>query len=144
MKSMHQLLDAKGGSILSVPPSATIYDALLIMAAKHVGALLVMEGERLAGIFSERDYARSTVLKSGLSKDTPISEVMTPASHLITITPSHTVEECLNLVTDKRIRHLPVMENGKVIGVLSIGDLVKETIAHQQFLISQLESYIHS
>lgn len=144
MKSVRQLLDAKGSFILSVPSGATVYDALVIMAEKRVGALLVMDGEQLAGIFSERDYARSTVLKSDLSKNTPISEVMTPASHLITITLGHTVEECLNLVTDKRIRHLPVLEHGKVIGVLSIGDLVKATIEHQQFLIQQLESYIHS
>jgi len=142
MKTARQLLDSKGGSILSIPSGATVYDALVIMAEKHVGALLVMDGDQLCGIFSERDYARSLVLKGKASKDTPISDVMTPQSCLITVSPSHTVEECLNLVSNKRIRHLPVLDGGKVVGVLSIGDLVKETIEYQQFLIQQLESYI--
>lgn len=144
MKTVRQLLDAKGSTILSVPSNATVYDALVIMAEKHVGALLIMDGDHLAGIFSERDYARSVVLKGKSSKDTPIKEIMTPGALLITVNPSQTVEECLNLVSDKRIRHLPVLENGKVAGVLSIGDLVKATIEYQQFLINQLESYIHS
>ena len=144
MKTVRQLLDAKGRFVLSVSSDATVYDALVIMAEKHVGALLVMDGEHLAGIFSERDYARSVVLKGKSSKDTPIKEIMTPGSLLITVTPLQTVEECLNLVSNKRIRHLPVLENGKVAGVLSIGDLVKATIEYQQFLIGQLESYIQS
>lgn len=144
MKTVRQLLDAKGHETLSVPSDATVYDALIIMAEKHVGALLVMDGHHLAGIFSERDYARSVVLKGKSSKDTPIKEIMTPGSLLITVTPTQTVEECLNLVSNKRIRHLPVLENGQVVGVLSIGDLVKATIEYQQFLIKQLESYIQS
>jgi len=144
MKTVRQLLDAKGNSILSISSDSTVYDALVIMAEKHVGALLIMDAGHLVGIFSERDYARSVVLKGKSSKDTPIKEVMTPGSLLITVDPGQTVEECLNLVSDKRIRHLPVLEDGKVIGVLSIGDLVKATIEYQQFLIQQLESYIHS
>lgn len=144
MKTVRQLLDAKGNSILSISSDATVYDALVIMAEKHVGALLIMDAGHLVGIFSERDYARSVVLKGKSSKDTPIKEVMTPGSLLITVDPCQTVEECLNLVSDKRIRHLPVLEDGKVVGVLSIGDLVKATIEYQQFLIQQLESYIHS
>ena len=144
MKTVRQLLDAKGNSILSISSDATVYDALVIMADKHVGALLIMDAGHLVGIFSERDYARSVVLKGKSSKDTPIKEIMTPGSLLITVDPSQTVEECLNLVSDKRIRHLPVLEDGKVVGVLSIGDLVKATIEYQQFLIQQLESYIHS
>ena len=144
MKTVRQLLDAKGNSILSISSDSTVYDALVIMAEKHVGALLIMDAGHLVGIFSERDYARSVVLKGKSSKDTPIKEVMTPGSLLITVNPGQTVEECLNLVSDKRIRHLPVLEDGKVIGVLSIGDLVKATIEYQQFLIQQLESYIHS
>ncbi len=144
MKTVRQLLDAKGNSILSISSDATVYDALVIMAEKHVGALLIMDAGHLVGIFSERDYARSVVLKGKSSKDTPIKEVMTPGSLLITVDPGQTVEECLNLVSDKRIRHLPVLEDGKVVGVLSIGDLVKATIEYQQFLIQQLESYIHS
>lgn len=142
MKTLQQLLEAKGGAILSLPSSATVYDALVIMAEKHIGALLVMDDGKLAGIFSERDYARGIVLKGKSSKDTPVSEIMTPRSCLITVTLSHTVEECLSLVNDKRIRHLPVMDGEKVVGILSIGDLVKETIEHQRFLINQLERYI--
>lgn len=144
MKTVRQLLDAKGSSILSVSSDATVYDALVIMAENHVGALLVMDNNRLVGIFSERDYARSVVLKGKSSKDTPIQEIMTPGSLLITVNPGQTVEECLNLVSNKRIRHLPVLENNQVVGVLSIGDLVKATIEYQQFLIRQLENYIHS
>lgn len=144
MKTVRQLLDAKGNSILSISSDATVYDALVIMAEKHIGALLIMDAGHLVGIFSERDYARSVVLKGKSSKDTPIKEVMTPGSLLITVDPGQTVEECLNLVSDKRIRHLPVLEDGRVVGVLSIGDLVKATIEYQQFLIQQLESYIHS
>lgn len=144
MKTVRQLLDAKGNYILSITSDSTVYDALVIMAEKHVGALLIMDAGHLVGIFSERDYARSVVLKGKSSKDTPIKEIMTPGSLLITVNPGQTVEECLNLVSDKRIRHLPVLEDGKVVGVLSIGDLVKATIEYQQFLIQQLESYIHS
>ena len=144
MKTVRQLLENKGRTILSIAPDAPVYDALVIMAEKQVGALLVMEGDRLAGIFSERDYAREVALKGKTSRDTPVSDVMTPQSCVITITPDDTVESCMNLVNDKRIRHLPVIEAGQVVGVLSIGDLVKETITHQRFLIDQLESYIKS
>ncbi len=142
MKTVRQLLDARTGPVLSIAPDASVYDALVLMAEKHIGAVLVMKGDELVGIFSERDYARSVALKGKTSKDTPVSEVMTEQHHLITVTPKHTVEECLNLVTAKRIRHLPVMEDNKVVGIVSIGDLVKETIEYQQFLIKQLESYI--
>lgn len=144
MKTVRQLLDAKGSSILSVSSETPVYDALIIMAEHHIGALLVMDGARLVGIFSERDYARNVILKGKSSKDTPIKEIMTPGALLITVTPHQTVEECLNLVSNKRIRHLPVLENGDVVGILSIGDLVKATIEYQQFLIQQLESYIQS
>jgi len=142
MKTAGQLLQEMHHDILSTTPDATVYDALVIMAEKHVGALLVMNNGELVGIFSERDYARGIVLKGKSSRDTPVSEIMTPQACLITINPKHTVEECLNLISDKRIRHLPVLDGGKVVGVLSIGDLVKETIAYQRFLIDQLESYI--
>lgn len=144
MKTARQLLDTKGHEILSTRPGSTVYEALEIMAEKHIGALLVLDGEKLVGIFSERDYARGIVLKGKSSKDTPVSEVMTPQNCLITVGPQDTVEDCLNLVTNKRIRHLPVLDNGKLLGLLSIGDLVKETIEYQKFLISQLESYIKS
>jgi len=144
MKTVRQLLDAKGNSVLSIRPDANVYEALVVMAEKHVGALLVMQENKLVGIFSERDYAREIALKGKTSRDTAVSEAMTPQSNLITVTPSDTVEYCMNLVNDKRIRHLPVIESGQIVGVLSIGDLVKETIAHQRFLITQLENYIKS
>ncbi len=144
MKTVRQLLENKGRTILSIAPDSPVYDALVVMAEKHVGALLVMEGDQLAGIFSERDYAREVALKGKTSRDTLVSEVMTPRSCIITVTLDDTVENCMNLVTDKRIRHLPVVDGGRLVGVLSIGDLVKETIAHQRFLIDQLESYIKS
>jgi len=144
MKTVRQLLEAKSVGILSITSSTTVYDALVVMAENRVGALLVMDNGQLAGIFSERDYARSVVLKGKSSKDTPVSEIMTPLDCLITVSPQNTVEECLNLMNNKRIRHLPVLENGKVAGILSIGDLVNATIEYQRFLIQQMESYIKS
>lgn len=140
MKTIHQVLGAKALSLVSITPDTLIYDALVIMAEKHIGALLVLEDDHLAGIFSERDYAREVVLKGRSSRTSHIKEVMT--TNVITVTPKHTVEECMSMMSGKRIRHLPVVEGGKVIGVLSIGDLVKETIAEQEALIKQLESYI--
>lgn len=142
MKTARQLLAQKGNQTLSVEISASVYDALLTMAEHDVGALLVMSKGKLAGIFSERDYARSVILKGLSSKQTSITEVM--SAKVITVSPDQTVEDCMNLMTDKRIRHLPVLDQGKLIGVLSIGDLVKETIAYQRFLIEQLEKYIQS
>ena len=143
MKTVRQLLEAKGFDVLSVKPDTNVYDALLLMAEKKVGALLVLEADgSLAGIFSERDYEREVVIKGKTSKTTKISEIM--STNLITVSPDQLTDECMALMSDKRIRHLPVLENGKVIGILSIGDLVKETITYQQFLIEQLESYIQS
>ena len=142
MKTVRQLLEAKGRQVYSVSPDTIIYDALKLMAENRIGALLVLEGQHLAGVFSERDYAREVVLKGKTSRTTPVKDVM--STTVITVTPDHTVEDCMNLMSGKRIRHLPVMEDNLVIGVLSIGDLVKETIAYQEFLIRQLESYIQS
>ena len=142
MKTVRQLLEAKGRQIYSVSPDTIIYDALKLMAENRIGALLVLEGQHLAGVFSERDYAREVVLKGKTSRTTPVKDVM--STTVITVTPDHTVEDCMNLMSGKRIRHLPVVEDSVVIGVLSIGDLVKETIAYQEFLIRQLESYIQS
>jgi CBS domain-containing protein len=144
MKTVGQLLQVKGHAILSINPDATVYDALVLMAEKQVGALMVMQGDTLVGIFSERDYARGVVLKGKSSKDMPVSDIMTPQDCLITVSPASTVSACLDLVSDKRIRHLPVVDSGKVVGLVSIGDLVKEMIADQKFLIDQLESYIKS
>jgi CBS domain-containing protein len=142
MKTVRQLLEEKGNTILSIGPDSLVYDALKIMAEYRVGALLVMRGQALVGIFSERDYAREVVLKGKTSKTTPVSDIM--SHQVITVTPDQTVDECMNLMSGKRIRHLPVIEHGQVVGVLSIGDLVKATIEYQQFLIQQLESYIQS
>lgn len=144
MKTVSQLLEIKGNAILSIPSEATVYEALVLMKDNRVGALLVMDGGKLMGIFSERDYARSIALVGKTSRNTLLKDVMTPRSVMTTVGPHHTVEECMNLVTDKRIRHLPVMEGETVVGLVSIGDLVKETISYQQFLINQLKKYIES
>jgi CBS domain-containing protein len=143
MKTIQQLLGTSPRAPLAVAPSETVLKALQTMAEKDIGALLVMDGQRLAGIFSERDYARKVVLQGKSSNDTPVSAVMT--DKVVYAEPDQTVDEAMALMTDKRVRHLPVLENGTtVIGVISIGDLVKETISHQAFVIKQLEHYIAS
>jgi CBS domain-containing protein len=141
MKTVEQLLKGKPAAIIGIAPSASVLDALKLLAEKNVGAILVMEGERLAGIISERDYARKVALKGKSSSDTPVSEVMTRS--VVCVGLHHTNEDCMGLMTQKHIRHLPVVEGERVIGMLSIGDLVKDLISEQQFIISQLESYIH-
>ena len=140
MKTVSQLLRTKGQAILSVSPDIPVFEALQVMAEKNVGALLVVEGEELVGIFSERDYARKVILKGKSSKDTPVQEIM--SSHVLYVRPEQTIEDCMALMTDKRVRHLPVLEQGKIAGVISIGDVVKELIAEQQFIIEQLQNYI--
>ena len=142
MKNVAQLLEGKGREVHTIGPDARVIDALKLMAEKDVGALIVTEGGRLAGIISERDYARKVILQGKSSHDIAVREIMT--SKLVTVQPRHTVEECMGLMTSKRIRHLPVTEGERLIGVLSIGDLVKEVIAEQEATIRQLESYIHS
>jgi len=142
MKTVRQLLASKGRQVFCVTPDTMVYDALSIMAHHHIGALLVIKQEKLLGIFSERDYAREVVLKGRTSRTTSVSAIM--SSKLVTVSPEDTVEDCMNLMSGKRVRHLPVLENEKVVGILSIGDLVKETISYQKFLIEQLESYIQS
>ena len=142
MKTIRQLLDAKPGGLCTIGPGASVLDALKLMAEKNIGALLVVENDKLVGMLSERDYARKVILQGKASHDTPIKEIMTEGA--VCVQPDNTVEECMALMTDKRIRHLPVVENEKLLGVLSIGDLVKETISEQQATIKQLESYIHS
>lgn len=142
MKTVKQLLQAKGGGVLSVAPGTSVFDALKLMAEKNVGALLVMNGETLAGIMSERDYARKVILHGKSSHDLSVSDIM--SDKVVTVTPAQTVDDCMGLMSGRRIRHLPVVDNGKIIGVLSIGDLVKEVIALQQETIKQLESYINS
>ncbi len=140
MKSVRQLLEAKGYDVWSIAPDASVYEALKLMAEKDVGALLVMEGEKLVGIISERDYARKVILKGKSSMQTPVREIMT--SKVISVRPDSTIGECMALMTDKRIRHLPVLEEDQVVGVISIGDVVKTIISEQEFLIQQLENYI--
>jgi CBS domain-containing protein len=142
MKTVKEILQAKAQPLLSIAPHATVLDALKMMADHEIGALVVLEGERLAGIFSERDYARKIILHGKASKDTAVSEIMT--HKVVCVKPDHSVEECMALMTDKRIRHLPVLHEKKVIGVISIGDVVKEVISEQRFMIEQLEHYIHS
>jgi CBS domain-containing protein len=134
------LLRNKTGEIWSLDPSASVYDAVRIMAEKEVGALLVMRDQKLVGIVSERDYARKIVLQGRSSHDTPVADVMT--SPVITVTPSHTVGECMRIVTEKRIRHLPVVEGEKVTGIVSIGDLVNWVLSEQQETIRHLEAWI--
>lgn len=142
MKTVRQLLQGKGGAVHSIAPGARVFEALQLMADKDIGALLVMEGGRLAGIMSERDYARKVILAGKSSHDMAVREIMT--ERVVTVQPSQTVEECMALMTERRIRHLPVMEGDKLVGLLSIGDLVKAVIAEQAQTIRQLESYIHS
>lgn len=141
MKTVRQLLQAKGREVYAIGPDARVFEALKTMAEKNVGALLVLEGERLVGIISERDYARKVILHGKSSHEIPVREIMSETVY--TVHPGQTIEECMALMTDKRVRHLPVVEGGKVAGVLSIGDLVKEVIAEQEQTIRQLEAYIH-
>lgn len=140
MKTVRQLLQVKGNHVCSVSPDATVYEALKVMADNNVGALLVLNQGVLVGIFSERDYARKVALRGKSSKDTRVEEIMT--EKVDCISPSQSVHECMGLMTQKHIRHLPVMENNRLAGVISIGDVVKAVISEQEFTIEQLESYI--
>lgn len=142
MKTIAQVLEGKTAPIATIEADSTVLDALRLLAERGIGAVLVTDAGALAGIFSERDYARRVVLEGRSSSSTKIREVMT--SKLVHVTPANTVDDAMQLMTDKRIRHLPVLDEGRLVGVISIGDMVKETIAYQQFLIMQLESYITS
>lgn len=134
------LIRDKGGQVLSLPSSATVYDAVVMMAQKQVGALLIIDDGKLLGIISERDYARKIVLMGRSSKETAVTEIM--SSPVVTITPSHSVGDCMHIITENRIRHLPVVDGGKVVGVVSIGDLVNWVISEQQDTIHHLQAYI--
>ena len=140
MTSVAHLLHAKGHAVWSVPPDASVYEAIKLMADKGVGALLIMEGQRLVGIVSERDYARKVILQGKSSWDTPVREIMT--GKVFYVRPGQSIEDCMALMTARRIRHLPVLDDHQVIGVVSIGDLVKAVISEQEVRIQQLEQYI--
>jgi CBS domain-containing protein len=141
MKTVADILKAKGDSIVhSIAPSATVFEALQRMAEKNIGALLVMEGDRIVGVMTERDYARKVILLARSSRDTPLSEVMTTA--VIYVRPDQTSEECMALMTEGRVRHLPVIDGGRLVGLISIGDIVKCIISEQNFIIEQLQHYI--
>lgn len=141
MKTVRQLLDTKGAEVISVAPDSNVLDALKLMAQREIGAVLVVQGARLVGIMSERDYARKVILKGKSSQDTLVREIMT--ERVMYARPEQTVPELMAVMTNKRVRHLPVLEGDRLVGVLSIGDLVKETISEQEFIIRQLENYIH-
>jgi CBS domain-containing protein len=143
MKTLQEVLDAKKHKeVISIAPHRPVFDALVILAEYKIGALVVMEQDKMVGIFSERDYAREVILKGKSSKTTQIDEVMT--KNVLFGKPDDTVDSAMDIMSQKHIRHFPVLDGDKVIGVLSLGDLVKETIAYQKELIAQLESYINS
>lgn len=139
-KTVGQLLDSKGTDVWTIAPDATVLDALNQLAEKNVGALVVVEGDRVCGIISERDYARKIRLLDRDSRDTAVSEIMT--SDVTTIAPEQNVTDCMSVMTDHHIRHLPVVENDRLVGLISVGDVVKAVIAEQAFLIEQLHQYI--
>jgi CBS domain-containing protein len=140
MQTVKQLLESKGHDVWSVDPDTSVLDAIKKMADKAVGALLVLDHDKPVGMVSERDYARKVILQGRSSEETPVKEIMT--TRVVCARPDLSVEECMAIMTDKRIRHLPVMEGDQVLGMISIGDLVKAIIAEQQFIIEQLERYI--
>ena len=142
MKTVAEILKEKGDqAVHSIGPDASVYDAVALMAQKNIGALLVMEGERIVGMLSERDYARKVVLLARSSKDTRLREIMTPS--VIYVRPHQSSEECMAVMTENRVRHLPVLDDeGRLVGLISIGDLVKGIISEQKFIIEQLQHYI--
>ena len=141
MITVRQLLNQKALTVCSIHPDATVFDAVAKMAEHDIGSLVVMDGEELVGIISERHYARNVVLKGKASPTTTVRDIM--ERRVVCIRPEQTVEQCMALMSDKRVRHLPVLEGKKVIGIVSIGDLVKSIISDQKFIIAQLEHYIH-
>ena len=138
--TVRQLLDRKSSGIYSIPPDASVLEALELMAREDISSVLVTEGEAIKGIFTERDYARKVILRGRNSRDTVIRELMT--SNLITITPEQTINDCMSIMTDRHIRHLPVLEGHKIVGLISIGDVVKSIISDQAATINQLSGYI--
>jgi len=142
MKTVRELVEGKEQRLLSVAPDDTVYAALKKMAQHDIGALVVVSGDKLVGVFSERDYARRVILEGKSSRDTQVSEIMT--RQVICVSPERTADQCMAVMTQKRVRHLPVIENKQVVAVISIGDVVREMISDQQHTIEQLEQYIMS
>jgi CBS domain-containing protein len=142
VKKVGDILEVKGRQVWSIGPSESVFDALKLMAEKEIGALVVLDAAKVVGIISERDYARKVILQGRSSPTTLVREIMT--TRVAYAQPNQNIDECMAIMTEKRIRHLPVMENGFMVGVISIGDLVKSIIAEQQFIIEQLERYITS
>jgi CBS domain-containing protein len=140
MQTVRQLLNKKGTHVVSVSPETSVYDAIKTMAEHEIGALVVLEKGRLVGIVSERDYARKVILKGKSSRETPVAEIMT--REVVTVRPETSIEKCMQLMTKERVRHLPVCEGDKLVGIISIGDVVKAIISQQEFMIEQLEGYI--
>src|SRR5437588_6057182 len=138
--TISEILNQKGASVWSISPEATVFEAIQLMADKNIGALLVVNHEKLIGILSERDYTRKVALRGKSSKQTPVKEII--SGRVITVPPSHTVEDCMRLMTDHRIRHLPVLDGDRILGVISIGDLVNWIISAQTNTIHQLQTYI--
>ena len=142
MKTVKQLLESKAPGVVTIAPEASVFEALELMADKDIGAVVVTHNSRVIGIMSERDYARKVILHNKSSKEIPVAQIMT--EKVLYVRPTQTVDECMALMTDRHIRHLPVLDGERLIGVLSIGDLVRATISEQDFVIKQLESYITS
>ena len=140
MNTIRQILADKGSEIWSISPSQTVFEAIQLMAIRRIGALLVMDEQQLSGIVSERDYAREVILKGRSSKDTPVKDIM--SKDVVTVVPDSRIDESLSMMTEHRVRHLPVLDQDQVVGVVSIGDLVKEIINEQRTTIEQLEKYI--
>ena len=138
--TIREILTHKGGAVWTISPDATVFEAIQMMADKNIGALLVTKDNKLAGILSERDYTRKVALKGRASKDTPVRDIL--SGHVISVTPDHTVEDCMKLMTEHRVRHLPVLDGQRIAGVISIGDLVNWIISAQNSAIHQLETYI--
>ena len=142
MKTVQQLLETKRHGVVSVAPESSVLDALRVMAEREIGAVLVLDGEHLIGVFSERDYARKVVLQGKASKDTPVRLIMT--DRVVCVRLTQTIEDCMNLMTDKRIRHLPVLDNGRLVGLVSIGDVVKHRLEEMEKESSALRDYIQT
>ncbi|MCF8243951.1 MAG: CBS domain-containing protein [Saprospiraceae bacterium] len=143
MKNVRHILSQKGNMIFAVKPNLTVYEAIRVMGEQNIGSVLVMEDDQLVGILTERDYARKVVLKGKFSADMFVHEIMTPHPGLTTVEPETSIEECMEIITAKKVRHLPVMENGKLIGLISIGDVVFMYINHQQDIIEDMTSYLY-